>query len=165
MKSVQRWRYYCDHCKKSGGQRRAIADHEAACTSNPQRKCNLCGIAEHVQEPLAHCLDVLSSAHFELLAEFVEDCPACMLATIRVYRRLHDRWPSWKKHVQGPHAREVHDPNDGWLHVDPSHEIVTDFREYHAREKWMADFDFKKRYAEFIGNNPIQHDEDMYGHY
>lgn len=42
MRKVQRWRYYCDHCKKVGGSGFHMAKHEVGCTLNPDRKCGLC---------------------------------------------------------------------------------------------------------------------------
>lgn len=42
MKAVQRWRYYCDHCKKSGGSKGHMLSHEQGCTLNPNRICKMC---------------------------------------------------------------------------------------------------------------------------
>jgi hypothetical protein len=43
VKRVQRWRYYCDHCKKVSGLRSAMEKHEKGCTLNPARDCGICG--------------------------------------------------------------------------------------------------------------------------
>jgi hypothetical protein len=43
MRRVQRWRYYCDHCKKVSGLRSAMEKHEKGCTLNPARDCGICG--------------------------------------------------------------------------------------------------------------------------
>lgn len=42
MKRVQRWRYYCDFCKKAGNSGGHMKSHEASCTLNPGRVCKLC---------------------------------------------------------------------------------------------------------------------------
>lgn len=42
MRAVKRWRYYCDHCKKSGMSRFHMGNHEKSCTMNPARECKLC---------------------------------------------------------------------------------------------------------------------------
>ncbi len=42
MRQAKRWRYYCDFCKKSGGRKDAIENHEKVCTANPNRQCGLC---------------------------------------------------------------------------------------------------------------------------
>lgn len=42
MRKVQRWRYYCDFCKKCGGSAGHMKRHETGCTMNPERQCGLC---------------------------------------------------------------------------------------------------------------------------
>ena len=42
MKSIKRWRYYCDYCGKSDGSKYHMANHEASCTLNPDRECKMC---------------------------------------------------------------------------------------------------------------------------
>lgn len=79
-------RYYCDHCKKSGGQRAAMERHEKGCTLNPDRYCRMCdrGNAEHA--PIA----ILIAAAREGLAALqkaADGCPACTLAGIRQLRK------------------------------------------------------------------------------
>ena len=37
MKAIKKWRYYCDHCKKSGASSFHMAAHERSCTLNPLR--------------------------------------------------------------------------------------------------------------------------------
>jgi hypothetical protein len=59
MKRVQRWRYYCDHCKKVSGSRSAMEKHEKGCTLNPARDCGICGFLNTGGAPLADLLAVL----------------------------------------------------------------------------------------------------------
>ena len=42
MKAIKKWRYYCDHCKKSGASSFHMAAHERSCTLNPLRSCKCC---------------------------------------------------------------------------------------------------------------------------
>ncbi len=83
MRREKRWRYYCDHCKKSGGSGGHIAKHERGCTMNPARVCGMCKAAEIEQQPMS----VLTAAFVEFglngLQAAAEGCPACTLAGIR----------------------------------------------------------------------------------
>ena len=49
MKRVKRWRYDCDHCKKTGGSGGHMKNHEKICTANPDRECGFCRIMEECQ--------------------------------------------------------------------------------------------------------------------
>jgi hypothetical protein len=59
MKRVQRWRYYCDHCKKVSGLRSAMEKHEKGCTLNPQRRCGICDFLCTGGAPLADLIALL----------------------------------------------------------------------------------------------------------
>jgi len=103
MKSVKRWRHYCDFCKKSGGQRPAMERHEKGCTANPNRECGLCALgcaAQPLHELIALANSWVESAttdeelwgveitqpmvdELEKLADY---CPACTLAALRQSR-------------------------------------------------------------------------------
>lgn len=86
-------RYYCEHCKKSGGSAHHMRIHEKACTANPDRVCRMCEAGELVQKPIdvlieAAWLDEQGAGDIDgrkpsQLAAAAEDCPACMLAAIR----------------------------------------------------------------------------------
>lgn len=112
MKKVKRWRYYCDFCNKSGGSKYYIEKHEKGCTANPNRKCGLCEHAGLVQktsdELIAFMKTIIESVREDCLIEdepyeqqflirdkqekealeelrnFVDGCPACMLAAMRL---------------------------------------------------------------------------------
>jgi hypothetical protein len=92
VRRKQVWRYYCEHCKKSGCNAVAIRDHEEGCTANPARVCKLCKAAglegNHNSVPdlvfifkANETLPVVEQ--MKLLRESVEGCPACILATLR----------------------------------------------------------------------------------
>lgn len=51
MRTERKLRYYCDHCKKSGGQKAAMISHESACTKNPDRVCKMCGLIDSEDAP------------------------------------------------------------------------------------------------------------------
>jgi len=60
------WRYYCEHCKKSGGSAYHLREHEKHCTGNPERECRVCQMdradvdrGEGEQRPMAELLAVL----------------------------------------------------------------------------------------------------------
>lgn len=72
MRKVQRWRYYCDFCKKAGNSGFHMRNHEASCTLNPARVCKLCPrIGEVEQADMAAMLALLPDP-----AQFMETIPA-----------------------------------------------------------------------------------------
>ena len=89
MRKALRWRYYCEYCKKAGNSASHMAHHEAHCTGNPKRICGYCKEMGREQDPVSAMIAVFLSkgedydAGLKVLREFVENCPACILATIR----------------------------------------------------------------------------------
>ena len=108
MKRVKRWRYYCDFCKKVGGQRPSMEKHERGCTNNPDRVCGLCEHCGELQTDLStltvfidsYCADLprvkipefseqLEASGNKLdpmlkeLRDLANNCPACILAALR----------------------------------------------------------------------------------
>ncbi|MBU6490532.1 MAG: hypothetical protein KGQ57_22295 [Burkholderiales bacterium] len=81
MKQVKRWRYYCDHCKKSGCQKHAIAKHESSCIRNDARVCRMCKFMGLEQRPMAELVEAASSG-LKPLEEAAENCPVCILSAI-----------------------------------------------------------------------------------
>lgn len=67
MRRVQRWRYYCDFCKKAGQSGFHMANHERHCTLNPARECRMC---EHINGG--------SGADLAELLALLPDPTACM---------------------------------------------------------------------------------------
>ncbi len=105
MKKVMRWRYYCEFCKKSGGSRYHIENHEKHCTMNPNRVCGMCGRCGDLDELIAilpsadqcreartldeivespeSCTEIAINKIMPQLRTAADDCPACILATLR----------------------------------------------------------------------------------
>lgn len=86
MRKVKRWRYYCDFCKKSGGN--SLAKHEKHCTGNPNRECRMC----NCNPPTAELIAAVGSGGpegLERLRKAADDCPACILAGIRQSKINH----------------------------------------------------------------------------
>lgn len=80
------WRYYCEHCKKSGCSGASMSRHEKGCTANPNRSCGHCREAGLPQHPMADLIKALGNGNesgVDNLRELSEGCPACMLAAIR----------------------------------------------------------------------------------
>ena len=109
MKTKQVNRYYCDFCKKSGCSKGHMRRHEDHCTLNPDRMCGMCRMLEETQPPLASLIEMLpdpkgherydedfNTRHFadaftnscneslKGLRDAANDCPACILAAIRL---------------------------------------------------------------------------------
>lgn len=99
MKTLLRPRYYCEHCKKSGGSASHISRHEKSCTNNPNRVCRMCAAGELSQiqiaelilavkadeaafEEVSDTFAIPSMEHMTRLANLTY-CPACILAAIR----------------------------------------------------------------------------------
>ena len=110
MKKVKRWRYYCDHCKKSGGSAYHIRNHEQSCTKNPDRKCGFCYQAEFDQTKTKDLISLINKSIITVidnvnnmecisivfrygkteesilkeLRDLTENCPACILTAMRL---------------------------------------------------------------------------------
>lgn len=102
MRKVKRWRYFCDHCKKSGGSASHMTKHERGCTANPNRVCGVCARIGLNAAPLAELITLvktigkpeyseytdyswwsLDKAAFTALEEKADNCPCCILAALR----------------------------------------------------------------------------------
>lgn len=96
MIKKMRPRYYCEHCKKSGGSAYWIQRHEDACTRNPNRVCGMCKFGEQDQHSIPELIEALGggdAAGVERLGDLADYCPACMLAAIKqsgIQRRYVD---------------------------------------------------------------------------
>ena len=105
MKKVKRWRYYCDFCKKSGGSKFHMENHERHCTMNPDRVCGMCGSRGNLDKLIAilpsadkctetrtrneilesseSCTEIAINKIMPQLRIATDNCPACILATLR----------------------------------------------------------------------------------
>ena len=104
MKVKKRNRYYCDYCKKSGGSKYHMEQHELHCTMNPQRQCRVCKMVDGEQKPIGELLRILPEPRINYddenpniewesypglkdamlkLRKLTEGCPACMMAALR----------------------------------------------------------------------------------
>jgi hypothetical protein len=84
MRREKRWRYYCDHCKKSGGHAYHLRNHEKRCTANPDRECGICEQMGELPLPIKELIAVLEPrGGLERLRDIANNCPACILAAIR----------------------------------------------------------------------------------
>ena len=94
MRKVMRWRYYCDFCKKSGGN--SLATHEVSCTLNPNRVCRMHKYVDGCQRPIAELIALLPrieevgdgwyeipKENMERLRDGADGCPVCMMAALR----------------------------------------------------------------------------------
>ena len=89
MKSMMRWRHYCDYCKKSTGTKPAMVKHEKGCTLNPERVCSMCTRMGEVQLTIEQLTEAYLKG-FKTLREACHDCPACILATDRQFHHGRD---------------------------------------------------------------------------
>lgn len=100
MKASKRWRYYCDHCNKSGGSKASMQKHERVCTANPARVCNMHGFINSATRPNIQSLMSAAKVGLKELTDIADGCPACMLAGIRQLRATTyddgggEGWPS-----------------------------------------------------------------------
>jgi hypothetical protein len=104
MRKKQVWRYYCEHCKKSGCSAPHIVRHERGCTNNPARICGVCRVAGLTAAPLPELMALckakavagesvdgnpedsslwLDEAAMKALRELADGCPVCALAALR----------------------------------------------------------------------------------
>lgn len=101
MRKAQRWRYYCDHCKKTGGSSFHMIRHERGCTANPNRICGVCEKGGMSPAPLTKLIEFLQAsakrravhdeftectidgAGLDELRKLADGCPVCMFAALR----------------------------------------------------------------------------------
>lgn len=125
MKIVRKLRYYCDYCKKSGGQKAAMQKHESGCTANPARRCGLCAWRE-ADQPEIEALITAAGLGLNTLTEAANNCPACMLAGIRQCRK---RYPAdWDEDGYTPSG--VHPTCGEWRYKDA---VATFWKDYPER--------------------------------
>lgn len=124
MKILRKLRYYCDHCKKSGGQKAAMQKHESGCTLNPLRRCGLCAWRE-ANQPSMSILITAASTGLSDLYEAASGCPACMLAGIRQCRK---KYPAdWDEGGYVPDG--VHATCSEWRYKDAAIQFWKDYPE------------------------------------
>lgn len=104
MKTITKQVYYCDHCKKRSLAKWAMVKHEAHCTKNPQRLCNVCTkLLDQPQPNLEELKAFVRSSGIRpagadeegtwdaripdgftnTLRALAKSCPACMMAALR----------------------------------------------------------------------------------
>lgn len=131
MKSAKRWRYYCDHCKKSGGSKYHMERHEKVCTRNPDRSCRMCRYL--IDEPTPNLKEMINIVNKGVddfdwidgaLEKTTEDvlkklkeitkCPACRLAAICQakegeiiqFNYKKEKEEFWRDHAEEPRPWE-----------------------------------------------------------
>lgn len=124
MKIRKVYRYYCDHCKKSGGQRAAMVKHERGCVRNPDRQCGFCAVAQQKggdvnRRLLKTLVVVLQECGLERLKKEACHCPACVFAAI-----VQSREQQLKAEEARVRASKLRydppwfEPKEGWLFKD-----------------------------------------------
>ena len=107
MITKKRNRYYCEYCKKTGGNSYWMKRHEERCTLNPNRYCGYCQLLEVPQPDLKELIALLPDPNeYKTVDEYgslsfrsdfckaVEDimpklrekannCPTCIMAALR----------------------------------------------------------------------------------
>lgn len=78
-------RYFCEYCRRSGGSKFHMAKHERGCTNNPARICTMHEFIGGGEDdtPVSENVAFLTASGFTALRAKVENCPACLLATLR----------------------------------------------------------------------------------
>jgi hypothetical protein len=121
MRKAQRWRYYCDFCKKSSGGMDGMEIHERHCTANPQRQCRVCKNAVGPIEIGNQVRSMLGTQRAaELLVkirELCRNCPACILAVIRQNNLGYsvEPWFDYKKEMELRWKASEGETFDEWL--------------------------------------------------
>lgn len=87
MRKALKWRYYCDHCKRSGASGAAMAKHEKHCTMNPARACRMCEMVGLTPHAPAHLVAVWHADGWQALLSAAGECPACILAAVRLHQK------------------------------------------------------------------------------
>ncbi len=110
MRRKRVWRYYCDHCKKSGCSKPAMEKHERHCIRNDNRECRMCAALNGgTNQPMSE-LVAAANESMKKLREVSDDCPICMLAAIvRVQSKdeFDDRFGDFDYRKERENALEV----------------------------------------------------------
>ena len=89
MTRKQVWRYYCEHCKRSGCSGGHIRRHEESCTANPARICRFHETLDEGQPEMAELIAAVreqgddAKGVMVALRAAADNCPACILAGLR----------------------------------------------------------------------------------
>lgn len=87
MTKKQVWRYECEFCGKKGLSAGHMKAHEASCTANPARVCRMHVNYALPQKPMPELRAALNTnlpdCGLKALRELTDNCPMCILATIR----------------------------------------------------------------------------------
>ena len=148
MKTKMRPRYYCDHCNRGSGSPSAMRRHEETCTANPKRYCHMCRQARDVA-PLAAILTAAGGTlkdwqgKMERLRDAAENCPCCILASIR----------------QSGVQREAWTPDEGNCYPDTEMEWSVPGSGTH-----MLGFNFKREKAAYLESRPRPERDSEYGY-
>ena len=90
MKAIKRWKYYCDFCKKSGGNKGVIVAHERSCTNNPNRVCKMCEVIGDPQPDLPEMIRIVQDA-VASHTTYHESSPLTGLEFMKIYRWVDNR--------------------------------------------------------------------------
>lgn len=103
MKTKKVNQYICEFCGKRNYAAWAMKRHEKYCTMNPNRECRMCALIGELPESIEKlksvlpemktvenswgCIDILNEDEIreavKKLRNKADNCPACVLATIR----------------------------------------------------------------------------------
>jgi hypothetical protein len=122
MRTKKVSRHYCDFCNRGGFYRRKMEIHEAGCTANPNRKCNVCAsVGTAKMSALLKILDSITEENKDTILMALKlkanYCPACVFAALRQHKRtsitnldpedqraiiavnfnIKDEWLAWQK--------------------------------------------------------------------
>lgn len=101
MRSVKKWRHYCDFCGRAKMVKPTMVKHEAGCTLNPSRVCGICNLMQNEQATIEalKAAFVADSDKLTKLREVSGNCPACILAALRQFNASQDQldrvWPEF----------------------------------------------------------------------
>jgi DNA-directed RNA polymerase subunit RPC12/RpoP len=118
MLKKQVTQYICEHCGKKNYSASHMTKHEKHCTRNPDRVCGMCGrkgiVKVKIKDYIFYNNVAFDQIDTDKLADFLDRCPACTLATWRdmvrqikdenifyhcdseFYKKLKNKW--WAEH-------------------------------------------------------------------
>ena len=119
MRKAKRWVYWCDFCGKSGRSASHMTRHEKSCTMNSDRVCRMCkdygdGTPQAKMGDMLKALELAKIEEIEedrfgvtvkiknekeaieRLRELSNNCPMCMMATIKQYTKYPGLFSSFK---------------------------------------------------------------------
>lgn len=133
MKIKKVTRYYCDFCGRGHFYKNKCLTHEAGCTANPNRVCNVCiEIGSWDWPKLKGILDTITNTNKDgvlmALQLAANHCPACIFAALRQHPKTSEKQANQDREEASNFVHIQFDIKKAW--ADWQHDEAAERREW-----------------------------------